>query len=403
MGRYFIYEGNLEKLEKKIGFIERKCSKYGLHFTYEKVGEEIRVQKDKNDEDIEVKFIEIEVDGIMKHNNWEFIAKVDHYSEGNIVRQFNTDIEVPERYRHTEPICEHCQTSRRRKFTYLVHNTETDEWKQVGASCLKEFTFGLDAEDVARYISLFDYIIEGGEGCYTGITWERHYSLEQYLCYVKETVEKLGYVSNSDAYYDYGKQSTSSEAFDFYLYNTSSYFKATNKHIGERMEEINFGDAERDENLEYVKSAIEWIRSEQVKESDGYMFNLRIACLDDYFPGRNMGLVASLMPTYYRHLKKIAYEEKKKKEIQTSKSKFVGNVKDRITFHAVSIECVYSSDSLYGMNYLYKITDSDENVYMWSTGKVLDTDKEVDITGTIKNHQEYRGIKQTVLTRCKIA
>lgn len=39
----------------------------------------------------------------------------------------------------------------------------TGEFKQVGRSCLKDFTGGLDASAVAQYISFFDELI-GGKG-----------------------------------------------------------------------------------------------------------------------------------------------------------------------------------------------------------------------------------------------
>ena len=40
---------------------------------------------------------------------------------------------------------------------------------------------------------------------------------------------------------------------------------------------------------------------------------------------------------------------------------------------------------------------------VWKTTLFLDLDRnqEVTIKGTIKDHDEYDGVKQTVLTRCK--
>ena len=49
----------------------------------------------------------------------------------------------------------------------------------------------------------------------------------------------------------------------------------------------------------------------------------------------------------------------------------------------------------------FKANDSD-NIFVWITGtKAYEVGTKLTIMGTIKNHQEYRGVKQTVLTRVK--
>lgn len=401
MARYFIYEGNMEKLEKKLKTIENKCAKYDVNFKYERIGEEFRDVKDDNGSIITVKYIEVEVEGLLRHENWEFIATIDHHDIGNIIRQFNTEIKIPDRYRHTDPICEHCNTRRRRKFTYLVHNTETDEWKQVGNTCLKEFTNGLDAQAAAYMEQWFQKLEESQEKLFTGVSYERHYPLKDILCYAKETTDKYGYVSASDDDVVYGdKKSTREMTMDFYLAIEQNAMYMD--HIREEAKDIGF-DAHKESHQKYVDEAIAWIRSN--KEESDYMFNLRIACNDDYIPWRNLGIVISLMPTYYRHLKHLEYVEKQKNKNAAEKegSEYQGEKGQRLTVVIESAECVYSNDSYYGISYLYKFMDTEGNVYMWSTGKSLETDKITKLTGTVKNHEEFRGVKQTHLTRCRVA
>lgn len=45
-----------------------------------------------------------------------------------------------------------------------------------------------------------------------------------------------------------------------------------------------------------------------------------------------------------------------------------------------------------------------ENILIWMTSKELELEKgsPINLTGTIKSHQEYMGIKQTYLSRCII-
>lgn len=150
---YPIFEGNMPRLEKKLNRIKNKCKKYGCEFSYKVVGEEYRKH-----EGMAIRFVLVEAEGTAVINGWEFVAEVEHTENGNIIR--GTGIEVPERYYHCEPICEHCKTNRRRKYVYIVRNTQTGEFKMVGKSCLNDYTHGMNAEFAAAYLSLFDELVK---------------------------------------------------------------------------------------------------------------------------------------------------------------------------------------------------------------------------------------------------
>ena len=51
---------------------------------------------------------------------------------------------------------------------------------------------------------------------------------------------------------------------------------------------------------------------------------------------------------------------------------------------------------------MYKMHDEDGNVMMWTTGNSLDVEYSYTVTGTVRKHEEYRGVKQTWLTRCRV-
>ena len=157
---YEIFEGNMDRLEAKLTRIANKCKKYGCEFTYNKVGEVYRELVDDNKQKYTARFIQVEAEGTAIINDWQFIASVEHTEKGNIINRV-CDIEVPERYYTGSPVCEHCNSNRYRKYTYIVRNVSTGEFKQVGKSCLNDFTHGLSAEAAARYISLYDCLIAG--------------------------------------------------------------------------------------------------------------------------------------------------------------------------------------------------------------------------------------------------
>lgn len=400
MSQYLIHESNFERLEKKLKTIENKCNKYNIGFKFNVIGEEIKeveIDSPEGKETVSVKYIVVDVEGTVKHNDWTFVAVVDHKEAGNIIRQYVTDLEVPERYYTTDKVCEHCNTRRNRKDTYLVYNEVTGEWKQVGKSCLEEFTNGLSAEAVAQYIAYFDRLIEG-EAIPSGSGYERYYPVDEILLYARECVRHFGYWK-TDA-----ERSTKERATDYYRACTGGIVvsKSYTARLFEEMREVNF-NADTEENTRFVESALEWIAS--TTDNNSYMHNLRTICSEGYGKYKDLGILVSLISTYIRQVERDAEvaERKQKAADEASVSSHVGNVGDKVKVEVSSFECVYSQDTMYGPCFLYKFVDMIGNVFMWSTSKWLADDAQISsLSGTVKNHDEFKGVKQTFLTRCKV-
>lgn len=397
MKTFAIYEGNMERLEKKIKSIRNKCNKYGCDFHYAEVGEEFRTLEDEQGRKYTARFVLVEAEGTAVVNGWKFIASVEHTEKGNIINR-TCDIEVPERYYTSDPICEHCNSKRYRKDTFIVMNEETGEFKQVGKSCLKDFTRGMSAEGVAQYTALFEELIKGEAPC--GGRGETYYPVKEFLMYVAETVKHFGFVGTQV----WGERSTRDRAHDYYMMEHGGRFlEKEEEKLREEMQSVSFN---ANGNAELAEKALEWLNSQ---EGDGnYMHNLKTACSLEYTAYRNLGILASLYPTYNRELQyqaKKAEEERQRALQQASElnSTYIGNVGDRIEIEVQSFDCVTSWETDYGVTRIYKFLDTKGNVYTWKTSNYIYQDKVSKVRATIKSHNEYRGIKQTEITRCKIA
>ena len=69
-----------------------------------------------------------------------------------------------------------------------------------------------------------------------------------------------------------------------------------------------------------------------------------------------------------------------------------------------SFECLTSWETQYGTTFIYKITDINNNCFIWKTSKnFFDYNILKLIKGTIKEHSTFNHIKQTVLTRCRVS
>lgn len=122
--------------------------------------------------------------------------------------------------------------------------------------------------------------------------------------------------------------------------------------------------------------------------------------------------------------KKIAEE---KRAVENAKVEYYGNVGDKFE-KEMTFEKMFGFETQFGYQYIILFRDEENHVFKWSTSSsryklnlkelfkdieddawiAYDSDKDFEIgkkyliKGTIKAHDEYRNVKQTVVTRCKV-
>jgi len=411
MKKYSIWEGFMNDLEKKVATIQRKCNKFGCEFHFAKVGEEIKAVPDFTRKDpitgkpilVNCKFIICEAEGTAVVNGWEFVATVEHTEKGNIFGKALTDVEIPERYRTSDTYCEHCNSHRHRKSTFIVMNTETGEFKQVGNNCLRDFTSGMSAS-FAAYMASLKTIFEEVEEQPIGGSWgwyQRYYETEEFLRFTAETIRHFGFSKSKES------ASTKSRVSDFFNVthgNTRYWDRDEIDKVRNLMAEVGF-NPESDEAKKMVEDALTWLSNQEA--TNDYMHNLKVVTSLDFVDQGRFGLLVSLFPTWDRELEA---EARRKAEAEAgAASEFVGKIGDRITVEIASIKCLTSWESCYNgysttITYVWKIIGKDDNVYTWKTSKWLNEDKPpVSLKGTVKEHKIFREVKQTELTRCKVS
>lgn len=83
-------------------------------------------------------------------------------------------------------------------------------------------------------------------------------------------------------------------------------------------------------------------------------------------------------------------------------SQFYGTIGERPELY-LTIAKTIPIETNWGTSTLHIMTDENENEFIWKTNtKTLELGKEYHLKGTIKEHNLYKGSRQTVLTRCKI-
>ena len=87
-----------------------------------------------------------------------------------------------------------------------------------------------------------------------------------------------------------------------------------------------------------------------------------------------------------------------------SKSEYQGAIGEKIALPSVKVVNVGGYAGAYGYTWVYTFKDGNDNEYSWFTtvNKALAVGMECMLSGTVKEYKEYKGVKTTVLTRCKI-
>jgi hypothetical protein len=395
-----VYEGYMDDLRKKVTSIRKKAEKYGCDFIYEEVGETMKEVYTGEDnpitgEPINVmcKFIKVYAKGTARINDWEFVASVEHTSAGNIFSKAMTDLQIPARYRTAPCTCEHCNTNRIRKDTFIIHNTKTNEFKQIGKSCLRDYSNGMSASGAVFFASLKEIfkkeedrpISFGGFGM-------KYFDTVTVLDFCAEVIRKFGYTKGSETQMSTKGQML--ECWDFLHGNTRFWNPSDRDRVRDNLIRIKF-DPKSEEAHQMTLDALEWIRNQEA--TNDYLWNLKTVCNLECVNSGRFGLLLSLFPTYNRDLEK--QDQLKKERV----SKHLGLIGDRITVKVESVRCLASWETQFGSASLYKIVDVDGNVLTWKTSVYIDPDRLPEtITGTVKDHDEYKGVQQTVLTRCKM-
>lgn len=392
----------------RIAKLNRKAKRLGcLPASYQVVGETTIKVPTPEDFESDEKFYEIpakivSVAGTAPQvGDHQLLARIEYLGDGEKSKLFHTvpgtDIKVDERFRGLSAhVCEHCNTSRVRRDTFVVRNTIDGEQLQVGRNCLADFIGGVSPEQIAAnaaYLKLFDNI--GGEGNdgFRGYFHDR-IDTKKVLCLTSAYINVYGWVPKSQSNDQF--RPTSSRVYDHFCNQT----RFTQE---EKAEVIAFDAMSKDIiNTSRATDVINWIKNDlaPVAKND-YELNLCTLVVGDLTETRHLGIVCSAVSAYQRAMNRgVEYARKK---IEHAKSAYVGTVGDRLRDLAVTVQFVKSMNSIYGSTTLVKFVDETGNIMSWfaSGDKIYQPGQKLVITGTVKAHKEYQDIKETQLTRVK--
>jgi hypothetical protein len=130
-----------------------------------------------------------------------------------------------------------------------------------------------------------------------------------------------------------------------------------------------------------------------------YEANLALIVVNGFVTERSAGLMASLISYYERTMEREALAAKEKL------SKHVGTVGARDVFKGLTLVSTRSWEGQFGYTTLHKFISAEGNIFTWFASG-LDTPfkqgETYDVKATVKKHDTYNGVAQTVLNRAAI-
>jgi hypothetical protein len=330
----------------------------------------------------------------VRHEGWEFTGTLTWDEEVGMISRVVPGADLTDR--PDERTCDVCGQQRDRKDTYVVQRTNPEtgerEQLQVGSNCLTRF---MGIKPAGLWMLEFDVDTSEGEteppeGTRGAPDIRR--DSRQVLAVALATAKIYGWVSRSaaNAYNEAGGSKTATADRVAEVIRNSPRTEEARRAI----EEILAQASEMGDDADSLLA--------ETREMDGdseYATNMRAIASAETVGMRNMGMLVSAVGSRQARIDREA------KAAAAGVSEFVGKPKDKIERTAEVISARFYENGFDGKT-LVLLRDTDGNVFKWwATGRKDDEITEgskVSMKATVKNHEEYQGVKQTVILRAKL-
>jgi hypothetical protein len=399
-----------EAAKAKLDKLVKKAAGYGHVITYsfaEPRGEERETinffgEKKKYTE----WFIDVTVEGeAPRVGNHTLMARLTREAGGVIVDKVpGIDDSVGELGRAWAGTCEHCNTARDRAHGFIVR--EDDKMVIVGRTCLRDY-LGIDTPEKALWIFQWAKSLDNngekddGWGFSSYRDWWR--IPRELLAATSAAIDLWGWAPKSGGH-DFG-DTTQGRVALLYATNQVGFTKDERARYNALVAELR---ANEQKHYERADAVIAWGETLVPGPSD-YLHNLKLFLAATDVKANRMGYVCSAVPAYERALgRKLEAERRAKEGTDRPASQHVGKPGERITVEAVVDFIRALPADRFGDCSVYTFfTDKGEKLsWMTSAGGVnvegIGRGDRVKLVGTVKDHAEYKGVKETRLNRCKL-
>lgn len=390
---------DLDVLERKVKELNKKAAKAGVKATTWRLLETVTKKGKKYDawtgeakpyEVFDFYLVELVFDEVVLPGGWRLVGVIDHTE--NLVRSV-PDVEQVDLRPFVErgAVCDHCHTYRDRNETFILDRGAGSAKVQVGRQCLGLF-LGIDPERALSLAGMVGSAMVFDEE-WTGTPKTKGVELSFFLAHAACMIREAGWRSRTSAKESYGQTTATA---DMALTNMDNQFlKLKDKRSGKPL----WSDpSEADSKLaDEVEAWMEGL-AHRSNLSD-YMANLAQIGQNGFCTASSAGFAASAINAYHKEKEQ---EIKRAEAVHSSGigAEWVGTVGERLTVKASKVSSA-GFDTEWGYTLIHKFVAEGGAVLSWRTQTELDNGQYM-LTGTVKKHGEFRGERQTEVTRCKV-
>lgn len=274
--------------------------------------------------------------------------------------------------------CNHCNTVRKRSKYYFFE--EAGEVKVVGSSCVQEY-MGLDIEGILYASNIFFQKLETElEEQFMRMRFGGSPDLFEFSSVVSALEEITENYSKPWEPRTFQEEGTAHYIRNRLMCSSSPLPQKTSYQ----------------EEVEKIKSL--WLNAEL---NSSFLLNIHASLFEG---GEVRSLLANrtLGISCWAIYRAMTYKPPKEKNPESAPSEYQGEEGKRGTFKATVIVRKVI-ETFYGISTLYVFrNETGKLVWFSSSNEELELETEYQITGRVKEHREYKGERQTVLTRCKV-
>ncbi|MFS8411933.1 hypothetical protein JH306_21865 (plasmid) [Xanthomonas campestris pv. campestris] len=288
---------------------------------------------------------------LVKLGDWHVVAQLDATPAAGALVFAVTDVAADRaeaaRRRGHPMHCEHCHTARARKQIYLLRNSSTGTYQQVGSTCLQDFT-GIDPARALFLAKLADferYADALGDQAAAGVAG------------AVATLDYLGrvlFLCESSSFIPVGKARE--------LRIDATYLQATKLSEAHRRNPAagRAFAAARERLHAEASEMVAWFAGRE--PTDDFEANVKAVLASDTIKvdARHLAIAAAAVPTYQRH------QSAAQQLLRAARSAHVATEGDKLE-RPLRVYQVETFDSYYGPQERLSLIDDDGNCFTWRT------------------------------------
>ena len=327
----------------------------------------------------------------------QVVARIENVEGLNMVTRIGGYEGNLDAYRTAAIECQHCGFKRNRKGSWIVIDL-TGAQKQFGDTCV-DLYFGVDVAKILSTSYHVHSILDSDDWGMAGGSRKQYEDTASFIATIAWVASTKGFVTKKQAQETEG-QSTSDYA---------SYLDAPLSSYADAKERAAFYAAHEERSAwlkaTYGERSVQelavdfWMEKDNLSE---FEHNCRVAILAQSL--RYQGLVAYATKIWIDTIKKAEAAAKAALAPKPrTVSEWVATKGERVIL-TLTVKNIYSYDTAYGTTTMFIFNDEQGNCIVWkaTSNPSMEIGQTYSVKGTVKDHTDYKGTKQTLLTRCQI-